>query len=243
MSIEVTSMLINNYEHKLLIVDIQKDYAQYFNNEYLFKVYKFIKSSNFMDVRVLIDIFEDTYLGDYIPSFINEELTGEPIFKQYSSDLPSKLLEKDGINELEIKQELLKHNSVMPFQRGLLVLVEPWYIPNFKYSETNILDYYFLEYIPPTFKEYLDSCKEAKVHILGGGYGECVNITKKILDLLNIPNRIHSSYCYEMSPYSSLSYPPLEAKSKNNKYQEILNKQTQSIDWTFKENINFKFKG
>ncbi|WP_019850281.1 hypothetical protein [Desulfitobacterium sp. PCE1] len=215
--------ILHRYKHRLLVVDIQKTYSRFYNLNYLLKVKRFLANHSFEDIRMLIDVFEEIYSGEFIPSFIDKSLTGEPIFKQYCTDFAMNLLEEEGIDVAEFKQELLNNHCILPFHDGLMALIEPSFIPDYKVCHSDNLQEYLLEYLPPAFKDYLHSCQGSKVHIIGGGYGECVYITKQILDLLNIRNCIHSNYCYEMNPYSSLSYPPLD-------------KGTKEVNWSFKRN-------
>lgn len=215
--------IIHRRPHRLLIVDIQKAYSRFYNLNYLLKVKRFLAKHSFDDVRMLVDVFEEIYSGEFIPSFIDKRLTGQPIFKKYCTDFAISLLAEEGIDATEFKQELLTHHRVQPFHEGLMVLIEPGYIPNYKVCHSENLQEYLLEYLPPAFKDYLESCQGCKVHLIGGGYGECVYITKQILDLFRIPNCIHAKCCYEMNPYSSLAYPPLDKAAKE-------------VNWSFKQN-------
>ncbi|MGI1659504.1 MAG: hypothetical protein ACRKFN_11040 [Desulfitobacterium sp.] len=230
--------IIHRYKHRLLLVDIQKSYSHFYNFNYLLKVKRFLSKHSFEDITLLIDIFEDSYLGEFIPTFIDQSLSIQPIFKQYCSDLAHRLLNEEGLDSTEIKLELLKHNCTMPFHDGLLVLLEPSHIPNYQCRPHENFEGYLLEYLPPAFKSYLDSCQGSKVHLIGGGYGECVHLTKQILDLVNIPNCIHAKYCYEINPNSSLSYPPLECRLQefSDQFGEIINHQTREINWSFIRN-------
>jgi len=229
-------------KHVLLIVDIQKKYEQYFNLIYLQKVYRYMTKHSFAEIRALIDTFPDNPKGDYIPTFIANRLTHEPIFKQYSSQLPAKLLKEAGFTEYEIKRELFHHKGYCPFKGGLLVLLEPNYIPDYRVCHGEILEHYHLEYLPQSFKEFLINCQGNKVHLVGGGYNECVRITKKILDLFHIQNIIHARVCYEINSFSSLAYSPLpsEIDKYHNRYlDQIYNRKLQEVYWTFKENASF----
>ena len=238
-------MLDYGQKHVLLIVDIQRKYEQYFNLTYLQKVNKYLKKHSFDEVRMLIDTFYDNMHGDYIPAFLNNNLTHVPIFKQYSSQLAVNLLRQKGIDEPEIKKELFLYKRYCPFNDGLLFLLEPNYIPNYAACHGDELDYYHLEFIPSSFKEFLLSCQSKQIHLIGGGYSKCVAITQKILNLLHINNLVHARVCYEIDNFSSLSYCSLryEIEQDPNKHlEEIFNHRTKEVHWIFKENATFQVK-
>ena len=203
----------------ILVVDVQKEYGDYFSLNYLKKLNTALKKFKF-DVFTLyeprkIKGTEENRVG--IPEFL-KDISKYTAFKRYSDfDL---FKDNHILTDLYIKNNISLDKDLYPFgftptylrvQKG----VSPLYMYKQKgrvinsYSEvTNQRksyeqdpDYYV---ITTSFYRLLENLRGYDVvYIVGGGLSKCVKITNRILKAFDINSEVIEDLCYDISIINS----------------------------------------
>lgn len=185
----------------LVIVDIQKDYGEYFSYSYLKKVYSFLNKNRNKYEKIYM-LYEPTFKTinnnpvDGI-SFITKDSI--PICKLYNTEYSIKVT---GLENEDKIIELYKSENTdsIVYSEGEVMINDVSYNSYDNNGNATKHIRYRIDFISNEMRKMIKEItnENYEVDLIGGGLSKCVKITQDILNKKNIKTNILKDYCYEI---------------------------------------------
>jgi hypothetical protein len=169
----------------LIVVDIQKEFAKCFNEEYIKKVKEYIKRRKWLEVIVIVDMNEDVA---NIPLWMYEK-ADQIIQKRYGGD-KGYIEEMVSLSEANVERD----NESWRVYNNQLVITTSGCHETFD--------------VPEDLERYCEKIKENKVTLIGGCENECLQDIYDTLLYYDINTTINHQYTY--NGYNQKNYNFLE---------------------------------